>query len=561
LAAGLITVALITCIVVRFRGDVVGKALHSLAGGHTRVVWAQDMGTSPDLSARSWELRLMGFDSDDGLGARPILNKIASYARPLISPKGDRILLSSRRDNQIYIVNWDGSGLRPLIRGFALDLWMDSNGVEWMYFGDDPKHWLLDIYQERYSAVLRCPIDAPEKVELVWNKSLLNLQMENNFQVSDDGLHASLFCSNRCGVADLPNGDWTEYGSGSCPSMVSDKQTAFFYLNEDQRTISMFNSGPSSRQDIAVCNARGVDGERICQPRWGNDVHLFALAGPLKGPGDEKELEIYVGHFDNQFTDVDEWVQISRNRRPDFIPDVWVEKKQKPVSAFTGGCRGLTWPVHLSDVEFIWETADCVEPVYRVKQEGAVSYGSHHEMILNGGTISAERSMGDMVAHCRKGNEFTLEAVVTAASDGSGNILSFRNDSIANFSLSVRKGHFVFHLRTSDAPEGKDLTFAPCTPGQMYRVAVTYSPGLLTAFVDGHRVLISKVLRGNLGNWQDGNLVFGGSDWRGAVEGVGLYSRRLYGREITLNAYLYGLRVKSRYFVERARRQAEEMKR
>ena len=96
-------------------GDAPRGELRSLAGAHARAVWVQGDGTDP--RAAGDQLVLMGLDTEDGKGERVILGERRSYVKPLLTPRGARIVFSSRvlpGPPETFIVNWDGSGLRKL---------------------------------------------------------------------------------------------------------------------------------------------------------------------------------------------------------------------------------------------------------------------------------------------------------------------------------------------------------------------------------------------------------------------------------------------------------------
>ena len=94
----------------------------------TRVVWVQDMGDGSDVDTRGGNLRLLGLDTGDGRGERVILGSLGNYSKPLITPRGDRVVYTDRIRKKVYVVNWDGSGLRELFGGFGLALWRDPTG-------------------------------------------------------------------------------------------------------------------------------------------------------------------------------------------------------------------------------------------------------------------------------------------------------------------------------------------------------------------------------------------------------------------------------------------------
>ena len=68
--------------------------VQKLTGAHTRAVWVQHDGKDPFAAADN--LTLVGFDSEDGRGERVIQSQRASYVKPLLTPRGDRVVFSRR---------------------------------------------------------------------------------------------------------------------------------------------------------------------------------------------------------------------------------------------------------------------------------------------------------------------------------------------------------------------------------------------------------------------------------------------------------------------------------
>jgi hypothetical protein len=104
--------------------DGASAEVHALTGAHTRIVWVQGDGTDP--YAMGDQLVLMGFDTDDGRGERVILDARGSYVKPMLTPRGDRVVYSTHPelgDPSVHIVNFDGSEPRRFDRGFALAAW------------------------------------------------------------------------------------------------------------------------------------------------------------------------------------------------------------------------------------------------------------------------------------------------------------------------------------------------------------------------------------------------------------------------------------------------------
>ena len=135
-----------------------GAEVRSLTGAPTRAVWVQSDGSDP--RATGDQLVLMGLDTHDGKGERVILSERRSYVKPLLTPRGNRIVFSSRvvpGPPEIFIVNWDGTGLRTVAAGFALAVWQSpSDESEWVYVGTENT-------KDGFATVTRFPIEAPAK--------------------------------------------------------------------------------------------------------------------------------------------------------------------------------------------------------------------------------------------------------------------------------------------------------------------------------------------------------------------------------------------------------------
>ncbi len=71
--------------------------VETLTGALTRVVWVQDIADGTDIGSQGAELMLMGYDSHDGQGERPLHSSPGNFTRPLITPRGNRVVFSERR--------------------------------------------------------------------------------------------------------------------------------------------------------------------------------------------------------------------------------------------------------------------------------------------------------------------------------------------------------------------------------------------------------------------------------------------------------------------------------
>jgi hypothetical protein len=297
-----------------------------LASSRLRVVWVQDMGDGRDVDTMGSNLRLMGLDTGDGKGERAILGT-GNYTKPLITPRGDRVVYTNRTQRKIYVVNWDGSGLRELSGGFGLAVWRDPrDDREWIYYG----------FEEMQKGGLTCPavsrtlLDRPGTGELVWNKAPVNV---DSFQLSEDGLLAGgNFPWPEGGVAELPNKSIKIFTKGCWPAFTTVKGKPFYWIFDgSHRNLTIFELRNNKRWQVSINGAPGIDGHEIYHPRWSNDSRVMAMTGPYKVgsganriAGGGREVEIYIGRFNADLTKIESWWQATRNDRADFFPDVWV---------------------------------------------------------------------------------------------------------------------------------------------------------------------------------------------------------------------------------------------
>lgn len=164
-------------------GSTPAEALRNLTGAPARLVWSRQPPPGDDPFVRGEGLTLMGFDSEAGRGERIILPGPDSFHRPLLTPRGDRVVFNRHAANEMWVVGFDGQGLRRLGSGLAVDVWLDEDeGIEWVYHIPGETGW------GKGRPVMRFVLDDPERLEGVWDRSEVTV---DNFQLSRDGRMAS----------------------------------------------------------------------------------------------------------------------------------------------------------------------------------------------------------------------------------------------------------------------------------------------------------------------------------------------------------------------------------
>lgn len=539
----------------------VASKIRALTQAQTRIVWCQDMGDGVHSGAGTvvTQRRLMGFDTEDGRGEHVILSTLSDYARPMLTPRGDRIIFSHRPENKIYIVNWDGSGLRCLGNGYALEVWRDPvSNVEWVY-GSTP---MPDPRTTTHHTVQRAPIDHPDRLETVWTRTRIDV---DNFQLSANGQRVGgVFPWPDCGIAELPNRDWKKYGQGCWPSLAPDNSGLFWIFDGAHRNLTLFQTDTDERWGVNINRAPGIDGYEVYHPRWSNHKRFITMTGPYKlGEGDNRigaggpAVELYLGQFDSQFRAIEHWVRVTYNTNADFYPDVWIAPRAArdkpgpaattPRAAAAGPAAIIPWPGNTAGLIFLWENRskkneileakEQVTRTCRTKPRGLARYDRYFGMDLAQGVFTTEPVVGErLLAACRTGNQFSIEAVLTPRqtelTKGS-RVISFASGETNNIILGQEQDRLILRLNTAGCHAMRPVSLCRLTPGVPQYVIVSYAPGRLQCFLNGKPLHVTNTFSGGLESWRPGNLVFGDRNrfWPGTLDHIALYGRAIQAPE------------------------------
>ncbi len=561
------------------------ESVKALTESRTRVVWSEDHGDNRDVSARGSKrmLRLMGYDSHDGIGARILIEELSNYSKPLLTPDGDRVIFSDFHELVVSIINFDGTERRTLSHGIALAVWRDPDtGADWVYVGRDP----VDRRGRPYASVYRFQLDEPEREERVWDRRPVGV---DNFQLSADGTRAAgVYPWPDCGIAYLNEGTWTRLGNGCWPSLAPDDSYLFWIFDGNHREVRMYDTREDRRWTVRINTAPETDGYEVYHPRWSNHPRFMTMTGPythrvghsfIRGGG--PQVDIYLGRFNETFTEVEEWVRVTDTGRASFLPDVWIESAahrpamEREDSALSEKlAEADMWPIVREDLLFLWEDRsrnnEIDDPetgrvfMCRVEPEGRARYGRFHEMDVRHDRFVAEDMEERLVRHYHERPAFSMEALITpkAVPDtASGLIMGQSADpDQRNFALLQRDDRMLFQLYLSDS-EGKgrlhEWDLFGLAGQDPVHVIVTYELGRLAAYRNGEPVFAEEVTTSDFQGWQPYPLVFGGdaggtSAWAGLIEGVTLYNRALGPDEAATRQMLYAERLKSRSEPEQA---------
>ncbi len=309
------------------------SGVRALTGTWTRVVWTQALDPrSLDEAGRGDGFRLMGLDTEDGLGIREILPGPMSCRKPLLTADGRQIVFTDAPRGKIMAVHWDGSGLRELADGYATDVAVDpESGRHWVY----AVQRLTDERDFSGRPVVRFDLEQPWIREMVWDATDVTV---DNFQVSADGSRAAgQFPWPEAAVLDVRRGTLTRLGRGCWTSHAPDDSFVAWVFDGAHRNLLMQDGASGASWSVPLHRAPNVGGYEVYHPRWSNHRRFFAMTGPYKGgEGDNRigavgeGVEIYVGRFSEDLTRVERWARVTADGTPDFFPDVWIDPSTPP---------------------------------------------------------------------------------------------------------------------------------------------------------------------------------------------------------------------------------------
>lgn len=519
--------------------------------------------------------RLMGFDTDDGRGERQIIPGEKSFSKPLLTPNGKGVVFSDRdRENRhAYFVNWDGSGLRDLGKGFASDVWRDpDSGQDWVYLrrGDGGS-------QDR---IVRRRLDKPEVEEEVWSRTKNGHQGVPWFQLSADGRRFSnAFPWSHCGLGNLDSGKWKKYTSGCWPSIAPDNSYRMFVFSGTHKEIGIYDEGGKNPRTVNVANIPGQQGGKIYFPRWSNDVRFLTVSSPENHP----KAELFLGKFGGDFKSVDHWTQVTHNDFADIYGDAWInpqaappkeaimtrpippqqspgEKSPEMESEWPGTSTGLVW---------IWDNANAQNEAPALPGEtepfsclgelhGRARLGRHYELLLDGGSFTAGDGAGARITTACKAQEaITVEALVdtfAAKQEGPARILSLsKNPSERNLTLGQDGEWLTLRLRTRrDDPNGTRLEARLCklVANSPLHILLSHRSGETVCYLNGKEIFRGDRF-GDLTSWEPmplklGDENGGGRNWKGSLEAIAIYDRFIGPQEAVQHFSLAAARLKIR---------------
>ncbi len=299
----------------------ISQEMRELTGAPARIVWARQQEGAKDFFVTKPQFQLMGFDTQDRIGERVILPETGNYHKPLFTSQGDRIVFTDVPSETIFVVNWDGTGLRELSSGLADEVWLDpQTGIEWVY-----RIPMTITVRKPVQSLIRFQLDNPAMRETVLSDVSLNA---DNLQLSGDGAFMGVqYPWPKIGMLDVQSGKIVRVGKGCWPGMAPDDSRLMWVFDGPHRNLIFHSLDGAGRWAVNINGAPGIDGHEVYHPRWSNRNRFLCMTGPYpKGVfhGTE-EVCVYAGRLNEKLTEVESWVQVSDDRAADFYPDFWIQ--------------------------------------------------------------------------------------------------------------------------------------------------------------------------------------------------------------------------------------------
>lgn len=552
-----------------------GAELRELTGAQTRVVWVQDAGETACVYSERPTMRLMGFDTDDGKGERPILPEIGWYAKPVITADGNRVVFADLADYSVNVVNFDGTGRRLIVKNeesYKYNVKAFTNNAVWT----DPKTnmvWAYALIMEKRGdqqvpTMRRYQVDHPEVNELVWDKTPVFM-----FMMNGDGRLASGGISDGGntpqGIFSLPNNYFAARAGGCWPSMSPDNSLRSWVFTGNHRSVNFGvtadpRSGKGYTYGVEFNKSPGlvVKGQQeMYHPRWSNNVRFLSLGAPFEEWNYQaaamipmavaEKVELYVGKFTEDMKGIERWVQVTHNTHGDYWADTWVKPAVWPpvwLNTTRPAATDVDNTTTKADLDrtaqvFVWTTGGANNQIIDPKTgairqcmgllRDAARYSRNYVMDLTAGAFVPDATAKPLLEAVQAHGAFAIEAVLTPLADapsGEGVVVAFADElETGNVVLSQRGDMLSLRLK---GQTGEPLPLVRLPRSRASHIVVSYAPGKLAVFVNGQRVLLKNPPEVPVTTWTAQQLIFGDAilgnhNWPGLLEDIGLFGREI----------------------------------
>lgn len=302
-----------------------GAEIEAMTGGRTKIVWLRGKtgGFLPWNDAALY--KIMVFDTKEG--AERELVPEGEYAWPRLTPDGRKVLFSvaekgtkHTENSQVYIIDWEGKGLKKFAPGYAHDTYLDpKTKVQWVVVTD-----VLGDDKSGAQTYRRLRLDNPAVMEVI-------VPAQKNFRgesaISGDGKRLFVQVPTISQV-DAETGNLAQsFGAGCNLDIAPDNSYRCWFYDGSHRSVHIY--GPDGREQHNVPihqGGEGLNGKEVWNPQWTNLITIFTMCGPFEKlhlPG----ADVYIGKFDDGLTKVEKFIRICETPDANMNPHGWVAVK------------------------------------------------------------------------------------------------------------------------------------------------------------------------------------------------------------------------------------------
>ncbi len=521
-----------------------GAALREFVGGPARLVWLQQVaGDGDDPFCWGPNLVLMGLDTEDGRGKRPLIAATNNYHRPMITPDGDQVVFTRIATREVFVADWASGETRSLGAGYGAAVWRDpTSGHTWVYIADNG---LEEWDRHHASALDRVRLDQPNQRKRVWDRATFTI---DNVQLSADGRRASAqFPHPRAGYMELPNRSWTPLSRGCWTSMAPDNSYLAWVFDGPHRNVMIHDTVNDDAWRVAINTAPWIEGYEVYHPRWSNDRRFFTLTGPYtRGRMGQNlitrggtDVEVMIGRFSDNVRTVTDWFQVTDNPYGNFYPDLWLEDVDRPAATAAEtedtDRRPATLKPHL-----VWDHANAANRAgdrsWDVQTHGRAFWGPHGGLELDGGYAEilpddANDASEPLLVDSFGGFMAITPRPLDRGTDTLPRIIlsSPAHPTAGRWRLcQVRDQLHLSYIDTNNL-ERWSIRLGEAPAGQVTRLGFSYDADHLRVWINGR--LTAEDHAPGLRWWIPHRLRVGATDadadasrWRGALEALRLYA-------------------------------------
>jgi len=518
--------------------DTKEELLELTGGKRTKVVWTQND-------------KIRYFDTNEGkIEDLPF----PTVSQPLLTVDGLKVLCSvgGHDDRKLMMYDTETKELTTLTTGKysgLLTVWRDpKTGRDWVYVNDagsDGRNW-----DKPWGEMHRFPIDKPEEKEMCWNRTTTHIY----FMLSADGTRACFEPNwanigqlnleyDSAGKIDQEKSEYKTVGAGCFPGLAPDNSYRMFRLDGGHKSIHMTDADGKNPRTIDVTGMPGVGdaGKQVWLTRWSTHPRYITLMGP-----DSDQARIWVGRFDEEFTKIEEWVQVVDDGSKCWQSHAWIEQ-EGTVSAGKGSASNndgadtpKEWPA-VEGAAFALRDGNVTSAVvafddkgrsamgFSLGNRGRSLIGRNNELVCAGGTFLTP-GVGPWIGReVAKSGMFTLEATLTPAPDSltkEGVILTYADAKGADMALLQDKSD-LFLLVQGNPP----IPLFKVEVGTPVHLLVLCSKEKWLAYRNGVRAGAGNLLTPPTA-WGERELLIGSGlndakPWHGRIEGVAIFPRAL----------------------------------